>query len=205
MKKGDYIWTGIILLMATMLIIEKTRDIFIIFTTNYKLLSGFIKFGILSTMGELLAQRLTTKEWKFQSFFFIRVIIWGLLGAIITLMFTIFDAGVTKALEANLLPGGNSKFAFAFFTSAVMNLTFAPTFMFTHKITDTYLDMKNEGIKNINIKSIVDRIDLNRFLSFVIGKTVPLFWIPAHTVTFLIPGQYRVLYNIEFYLQQVYQ
>lgn len=194
MKKGDYIWGGIILLISIILLVEKTRDAFILFTDSYKLLGGFIKFAILSTMGEMLAQRLTSKEWRFQSYFFTRAIIWGMIGVVITLMFTIFDAGITKALEMKLLPGGESKFVFAFFTSTVMNLTFAPTFMFTHKITDTYLDMKYEGIKDISMKSIADRIDLNRFLSFVIGKTIPLFWIPAHTITFLIPGEYRVLF-----------
>lgn len=194
MKKGDYIWGGIILLIGIILLVEKTRDAFILFTDSYKLLGGFIKFAILSTMGEMLAQRLESKEWKFQSYFFTRAIIWGIIGIVITLMFTIFDAGVTRALEMKLLPGGESKFVFAFFTSAVMNLTFAPTFMFTHKITDTYLDMKYEGIKDISIKSIATRIDLNRFLSFVLGKTIPLFWIPAHTITFLIPGEYRVLF-----------
>lgn len=194
MKKGDYIWGGIILLIGIILLVEKTRDAFILFTDSYKLLGGFIKFAILSTMGEMLAQRLASKEWKFQSYFFTRAIIWGIIGVVITLMFTIFDAGVTRALEIKLLPGEESKFMFAFFTSAVMNLTFAPTFMFTHKITDTYLDMKYEGIKDISMKSIADRIDLNRFLSFVIGKTIPLFWIPAHTITFLIPGEYRVLF-----------
>lgn len=47
--------------------------------------------------------------------------------------------------------------------------------MFTHKVTDIYLD-------------------LSSFLSFVVGKTIPLFWIPAHTITFLILGEYRVLF-----------
>ncbi|MBK5251987.1 MAG: hypothetical protein JJE29_05070 [Peptostreptococcaceae bacterium] len=31
------------------------------------------------------------------------------------------------------------------------------------------------------------------FVSFVLAKTIPFFWIPAHTLTFLLPGQYRVL------------
>jgi hypothetical protein len=29
---------------------------------------------------------------------------------------------------------------------------------------------------------------------FVFKKTIPFFWIPAHTITFLLPPQYRVLY-----------
>ncbi|RDY27885.1 hypothetical protein CHL78_007735 [Romboutsia weinsteinii] len=194
MKKGDLIWGSIILIMAILLLIENTRDVFILFTESNKLIGGFIKFGVLSTMGEMLAGRITTGKWRFSSFFFIRAIIWGLLGVVITLMFSIFDAGVAKSLSSGLLPGANSKLTFAFLTSAIMNLTFAPTFMFTHKVTDTYLDLKYEKVKNINISIITDRIDLSNFLSFVVGKTIPLFWIPAHTITFLIPGEYRVLF-----------
>lgn len=29
---------------------------------------------------------------------------------------------------------------------------------------------------------------------FVFKKTIPLFWFPAHTVTFLLPGNMRVLF-----------
>lgn len=47
MKKGDYIWGGIILLIGIILLVEKTRDAFILFTDSYKLLGGFIKFAIL--------------------------------------------------------------------------------------------------------------------------------------------------------------
>ncbi|MCX7905011.1 MAG: Mpv17/PMP22 family protein, partial [Caloramator sp.] len=31
------------------------------------------------------------------------------------------------------------------------------------------------------------------FISFVVLKTIPFFWIPAHTITFLLPSEYRVL------------
>ena len=29
---------------------------------------------------------------------------------------------------------------------------------------------------------------------FVFKKTIPLFWFPAHTITFLLPGEMRVLF-----------
>ena len=29
---------------------------------------------------------------------------------------------------------------------------------------------------------------------FVFKKTIPLFWYPAHTITFLLPGDYQVLF-----------
>ena len=31
-------------------------------------------------------------------------------------------------------------------------------------------------------------------MGFVFKKTIPFFWIPAHTITFLLPGQYQVLF-----------
>jgi hypothetical protein len=30
--------------------------------------------------------------------------------------------------------------------------------------------------------------------SFVFKRTIPLFWIPAHTITFMLPDEYRVLF-----------
>ena len=30
--------------------------------------------------------------------------------------------------------------------------------------------------------------------NFVFKKTIPFFWIPAHTITFLLPVQYQVLF-----------
>jgi hypothetical protein len=41
---------------------------------------------------------------------------------------------------------------------------------------------------------VIDRIDWPGFYTFVVGKTVPFFWIPAHTITFLLPSAYRVLW-----------
>jgi hypothetical protein len=31
---------------------------------------------------------------------------------------------------------------------------------------------------------------------FVYKKTIPFFWIPAHTVTFLLPAEIRVLFAV---------
>ena len=29
---------------------------------------------------------------------------------------------------------------------------------------------------------------------FLFKKTIPLFWVPAHTITFMLPPEYRVLF-----------
>ena len=38
----------------------------------------------------------------------------------------------------------------------------------------------------------VKSVDWSDFIGFVVCKTIPLFWIPAHSVTFMLPPQYRV-------------
>jgi hypothetical protein len=73
-----------------------------------------------------------------------------------------------------------------------MNLSFGPTFMALHKCSDTYLDIRATGRKKIGLGLIIHKVDWEKFASFTLLKTVPLFWIPAHTVTFMLPAEYQV-------------
>jgi phage-related protein len=41
-------------------------------------------------------------------------------------------------------------------------------------------------------QELIEAINWDAFISFVVFKTIPFFWIPAHTVTFTLPIQYRV-------------
>jgi hypothetical protein len=77
-----------------------------------------------------------------------------------------------------------------------MNVIFAPTFMMFHRFIDTYIDLaegKLKNIGNVELNQVIKKIDYQFFFSFVILKTIPLFWIPAHTITFILPSTYRVL------------
>jgi len=40
----------------------------------------------------------------------------------------------------------------------------------------------------------LESIDWSRMWNFVFKKTIPFFWIPAHTITFLLPAQYRTAF-----------
>jgi len=194
LKKGDVLWG---LALATFLFVmfsPFTGDAFINFTIEHKYIGGFIKFFILATLGELLAIRITTSNWKLPSGVLYRALIWGFLGMVITLFFAIFQNGVKGVMAINLLPNSNSKFLFAFFSSAATNMTFGPVMMAFHRVTDTYIDMKYENKKEkVTIKKAINRVDWNGFISFVVLKTIPIFWIPAHTITFMLPGQYTVV------------
>lgn len=194
MRKGDFIWGAILVLFVAFVSLEPTHSVFISLTTAHPYAGGFFKFALLATMGEMLVTRLNQGRYKKADGFIYRVIIWGFLGIVITLIFQIFAAGTTAALEKGYLIGKGSTLAFAFFTSSLMNLTFAPTMMAFHRYTDTYIDLKfGESIVKPTPKQVIDKIDWNGFISFVLFKTIPFFWIPAHTLTFLLPGEYRVL------------
>lgn len=43
------------------------------------------------------------------------------------------------------------------------------------------------------MNELIDRIDWHSMVKFSWIKTCPLFWIPAHTIVFLLPEQYRVI------------
>lgn len=193
MKKGDFLWLLALAVFVLILVLPATHEMFVKLTTNHPYIGGFIKFAILATMGELLAIRIATGQWNAPSGIVYRAAIWGFLGMVIVLIFGLFAMGVKGSLSNGMLPGGESKFAFAFFVSSIMNLTFAPTMMAFHRITDTYIDLKYERKGKVTINDVVSKIDWNGFVSFVLVKTIPFFWIPAHTITFLLPPEYRVL------------
>ena len=195
MKKGDIIWGLVLASIVIFIATPGTNKIFMDFTGNHPYISGFIKFSILATMGELLAVRIMKKDWVgLPKGIPYRAIIWGLLGMLIVLAFEIYGSGVASAQGKGLLPQGG-KIVYAVLVSTLLNTTFAPMLMGTHKITDTYIDLlyKTPEIRP-TVAAIAETIDWNGFLSFVILKTLPLFWIPAHTITFLLPPEYKVLF-----------
>jgi len=193
-RRGDAIWALALAAVFGLLIYPPTHAAFVAATAQHPYPIGFAKFFVLATMGELLARRLGSGAWQRPPGLLARAAIWGALGAAIVLVFEIFAGGVAGALKKGLLPGGDSKLAFAFFVSTTMNLTFAPAMMLFHRVTDTFIDLRHArpGTRP-GLDEVVRAIDWPGFVTFVLVKTIPLFWIPAHTITFLLPPEYRVL------------
>lgn len=182
---------GFVLLVA----LPQGRALLESFTLAHPCLAGFVKFALLATAGEILSVGLTRKKFAMPYAVFARAIVWGFLGVVITLVFRLFGAGVRDLMSAGLLPGlpGGGVFMAAFWTSATMNVIFAPTMMASHRVFDAWLDLKERGAANTGLVAAVSSVDWGRFASFVVCKTIPLFWIPAHTATFLLPEAWRVL------------
>ncbi len=175
-----------ILAFAAILIIPATRDVFKDWSANYAYPMGFVKFAILATAGELLAARLANRAWVRPPYLIARFIIWGVIGMWITYMMGVYSTAI-----GILLPTAPS-FVRALCISTTMNTTFGPTFMAVHKCSDTYLALRAQKAPR-SIGAVIDAVDWKRFVSFTLFKTVPLFWIPAHTVTFMLPSEYRVM------------
>lgn len=195
MNRGDFLWLGVLCGLSAILIVPFTHQIFISNTQNHPYIMGFIKFAVLATMGELLALRIVSGRWIKPVGMPYKCLIWGLIGMCIVLMFDIFQNGVAGSVRNGLLFAGNGEYSRvlnAFYISTIMNLTFGPVFMAAHRVTDTYIDLR-EGGQNPGWFSVVAKIDWQGFIRFVVGKTIPYFWIPAHTITFLLPPEYRVL------------
>jgi hypothetical protein len=103
-------------------------------------------------------------------------------------------------LPADVLKQGVSgaKLLAAFAISVSMNLIFAPMFMTLHRITDMHIQQTGGSLRGffrpIDFSRMLQQIDWQVMYGFVFRKTLPLFWIPAHTVTFLLPEVHRVLF-----------
>jgi hypothetical protein len=169
---------------------------------------SFIKFAVLATFGEMIGLRIRTGEYNQPGFGILpRAIVWGFLGLTINMAFIIFSTGTISFLSfmgienaEELLAGSISygKLLVAFSISSTLNLIYAPVMMTLHKITDIHIVDNNGTIRGlcrpIRMGSIMAKINWNVQWNFVFKKTIPFFWIPAHTITFLLPADYRVLF-----------
>lgn len=179
------------------------------FNASHGMVMSFLKFGILSTLGEMLGCRISTGNYVTPTFGVLpRMVVWGFLGMAINMAMIIFSKGTPMFLEYMGMENAVECFAAEQFTvdklwvalavSVAMNTIFAPVFMTFHKITDAHI-AANGG----SLKALITPIPMaKRFASinweaqwgFVFKKTIPFFWYPAHTITFLLPAEQRVLF-----------
>lgn len=212
MKKSDYITIiAIAAVICGFALIPGAWDWFIRATKNHGLLMSFFKFAILGTFGEMLSLRIKEGVYYKEGFGLLpKMLVWGVLGVVIASAMTIFKTGTVVLLEkgfhikkAAWWFAGNlswGKFFVALCVSVLMNTLFAPVFMTFHKITDIHIAETGGTLAGffsspLNVqKTLAEKINWNIQYGFVFKKTIPLFWYPAHTITFLLPGTLQVLF-----------
>ncbi len=210
MKKQDFRFLLLILLIfLPFLFSSELYNLFLRMSREHGVVMSFLKFAVLSTLGESLGLRITRGIYNYKGFgLFPRAIVWGVLGIGINFAMIIFSGGVPALLTycglhsahgAFLSPDLSVQRIFtAFMISFFMNAIFAPLFMTFHKITDMHI-LSHGGrlsslLKPIDMGASLASINWNVQWNFVFKKTIPFFWIPAHTVTFLLPPEIRVLF-----------
>lgn len=207
MRTSDFVAIGVILaVLALFPIIPGLYDGFTFLTRQYPYAMSFIKFALLSTFGECVGLRITEGVYNRPGFGVLpRALVWGLLGMGIKLAFTVFVTGVPNALaELGLvLPPAEARtflwrLLAAFSISVSLNCIFAPVFMTLHRVTDAHITVTGGTLRGfctpIDMVRHLSEINWTSMWGFVLKKTIPLFWIPAHTITFLLPSHFQVLF-----------
>ncbi|MCL2434673.1 MAG: Mpv17/PMP22 family protein [Lentimicrobiaceae bacterium] len=211
MKKQDlFISLGVIIFFAPFFIFKDLYHGYEKVNQQLPLIMAFLKFAVLATFGEVLGLRIRTGKYNMPHFGLLpRAVLWGFFGMWIAIAMGVFRSGVPAYLDkfqtfsgiAEAMGGDFSalKLWGAFCISIMMNTTFAPVFMTLHKITDTHI-MQTGGTltgffsKKIPFQQIITEINWKVQWGFVFKKTLPLFWVPAHTFTFMLPPNAQVLF-----------
>ncbi len=192
----DTCWFLILIFLAIFLLNPDGASWFEITTAHYPAIMGFFKFFILATMGELLGRRIVKKNWEFFKIaLFTRALVWGFLGIVFSFVFPIYSAGIDFLIAKHRLYVFESDFlallSIAFWKSFFMNILFAFPFMTFHRFTDMLIDAKCFW-GHWPFMKIWNLIDWNNMWR-IVAPTIIWFWIPAHTITFMLPNEYRIL------------
>ncbi len=169
---------------------------------------GFLKFSLLATLGESLGLRLREGRYNRPGFGLLpKAVVWGFLGITIVAAFRIFSAGGPALLETLGVEGASRSLAgplgglrvlTAFAVSVTLNTLYAPVMMTLHKITDAHIARHGGAPVSLlrlpAVGDIMAGLDWRVQWNFIFKKTIPFFWIPAHTVTFLLPPDFQVLF-----------
>lgn len=213
MKKSTSIFPDVLFLLIFLAIIlpfALSATVWLWFEASTKahpFLMAFLKFTVLSTFGEILGVRLKTGQYLPKGFGLVpRMLVWGVLGVTIASAMTIFASGTPILLQkfgvSGVVEAMHGSFTWtklfgAFCISSAMNLIFGPIFMTFHKVTDTHIELHHGGMgvftHPLQFGSILEHLNWKVQYDFVFKKTIPFFWIPAHTLTFMMPPTIQVL------------
>ena len=208
MRKDLFFILGVVVFFLPFFLFREVFEAYYRFNLEHGLVMSFIKFAILATSGEVIGLRIRTGRYYYKGFGLIpRALVWGFLGMTIYMAFAIFAAGTPVLLEkAGFRDAGNilhSELSFrkvlvSFSIGTALNIFYAPVMMTFHKITDIHILQTGGTLRGflspIPFARIFREINWDVQWNFVFKRTIPFFWIPAQTITFLLPEEYRVLF-----------
>jgi len=208
LRKDLFFALGVVVFLLPFFVFQEVFETYYRLNMEHGLLMSFLKFFLLATLGEVIGLRIKTGNYHQKGFGLLpRALVWGFLGMTIYMAFAVFAAGTPVFLEKAGFDNAGSllnselswkKVFVSFSISTALNLFYAPVMMTFHKITDIHILETGGSLKGffrpIPFARIFKEINWDVQWNFVFKKTIPLFWIPAQTITFLLPEEYRVLF-----------
>ncbi|MCB2192607.1 MAG: hypothetical protein KQI62_13635 [Deltaproteobacteria bacterium] len=153
--------------------------IYVEWVMSNPLLSAFIQFGILGTLGEVASHALVMRRLGLpctKGRLVLKVLAWGVLGVVVKFGFTGIKGFTHAVQEGGYLPSFMaSGLGHAFAVSLMANFFFGPQMMFFHRLEDNLI-MREWNFKGMDMAL----------------KSLMWFWIPAHTVTFALPPAFQI-------------
>ncbi len=189
MKKSDFwglaYFAGLVMLLLIFL------EPFIWLTKNYPYPMGFAKVALLATFGECLKTRLKTGNW-IPSHLWQRFLVWGSFGVWFAWAFPLFGAGTEALVSKNLWFGF---LPLAFSKSFIIN--FLGGYAYFMMLGHEYINKIIEKQGFVSAKEFKEKLEAGVWFPSKQRSCIPWtifwFWLPAHTVTFLLPGHFQVL------------
>ena len=143
----------------------------------YPIATAMAQFAVLGTLGEVLSKCLAGRRVFFPfgaRGTLLRMLGWAFLAVCIKYAFTGFVAFVDGLSAHDLLPEAGAA-GRAFAVSLSMNLQFGPFLVIVHRLMDNAIDGRSSWA------------NLDKGLLSLLW-----FWVPAHTITFLLPLELRI-------------
>jgi len=205
MKRIDYIIIAVITALLVLAAVQPHPiDTFQAYTKAHGYLMSFLKFAILATFGECVALRIVEgRYWKPGFGLLAKAVMWGVLGLFLKACFTVFAVGApyilpTLGFPLSDGPGFLERLLTSFTISIMLNTVFAPVLMVLHKVYDDHITVHGGKlsalITPVDMRTRLASVNWDIMWGLVLKKTVPYFWIPVHTITFMLPPDARILF-----------
>nr|MDK2850525.1 hypothetical protein [Candidatus Cloacimonadota bacterium] len=148
-------------------------NIYLTWVQSHPITSAMLQFAILGSLGEIISKWIVQKSFKYPFTFMMtiwKMIVWAVLAVGIKYAFIGFGGYVQSLIESGLWPAfAKGSLGYALSLSILMNLQFGLFLVLIHRILDN-IPLKEKNWKNLH-KGMYSLL---------------WFWIPAHTVTFMV-------------------
>jgi len=145
--------------------------------TAHPILTAIIQFAVLGTLGDAISHWIVKRR-IFTPYdlktLILKTIEWSVLAVMIKYAFVGFQGFVDSLIDQNYLPA-LSGLGRSFAISTLMNLQFGPFLLIMHRLLDNLIS-GNPNWRNLD----------KGFYSLL------WFWIPAHTITFILPKEFQI-------------